>query len=92
MRIEDKLYLNRYRTDEENPHLKIKDESICAERCSDRPCVSCCPADVYEWTESGMEVKFEGCLECGTCRIVCPFGNIEWKYPRGNYGVLYKFG
>jgi len=91
-RIEDKLYLNRYRTDERHPHLRIKDESICANKCKDRPCIAGCPADVYEWDGKRMDVKYEGCLECGTCRIICPFRNIDWEYPNGNYGVLYKFG
>ncbi|AKI98315.1 ferredoxin family protein [Kosmotoga pacifica] len=93
-RIEDKLFLNRYKTDERNAHLKIKDEKICFEKCGahNRPCTYVCPADVYEWDGQHMEVKFEGCLECGTCRIACPFDNIEWEYPNGGYGILYKFG
>lgn len=91
MRIEDKLYLNRYRTNEKEPHLKIIDEKVC-EKCEGRPCIICCPADVYEWDGKSMEVKYEGCLECGTCRVVCPYNNIDWNYPKGNYGILYKFG
>jgi len=91
-RIEDKLFLNRYRTDEKNAHLKIKDPKICAVKCKDKPCTYFCPADVYEWDGEKIDVKFEGCLECGTCRIGCPFGNISWEYPKGNFGILYKFG
>jgi len=35
----------------------------------------------------------DGCLECGTCRLLCSeHHNVEWSYPRGGYGVLYKFG
>ena len=35
----------------------------------------------------------DGCLECGTCRIICnDFSNVEWEYPRGGYGILFKFG
>ncbi|WP_420844900.1 ferredoxin family protein [Marinitoga litoralis] len=91
MKIEDRLFLNRYRADEEHPHLKIKDMDVC-KNCKDKPCINCCPAGVYQWDGEFMEVKFEGCLECGTCRIVCPYNNIEWEYPNGNYGILYKFG
>ncbi|MEK6545549.1 MAG: ferredoxin family protein, partial [Nitrospinota bacterium] len=32
----------------------------------------------------------EGCLECGTCRIACEF--IEWRNPKGGYGVCYRYG
>ena len=32
-------------------------------------------------------------MECGTCRVVCAeTGEVEWNYPRGGYGVLFKFG
>ena len=35
----------------------------------------------------------DGCMECGTCRVLCEAsGEITWNYPRGGYGVLYKFG
>ena len=37
--------------------------------------------------------SYEGCVECGTCRIVCnEFDNVEWTYPRGGYGIQYRFG
>ncbi|TGE30975.1 4Fe-4S ferredoxin, partial [Desulfosporosinus sp. Sb-LF] len=26
------------------------------------------------------------------CLIGCPFGNINWKYPRGGFGVSWKNG
>jgi ferredoxin like protein len=32
-------------------------------------------------------------MECGICRVVCAAaGDIEWNYPRGGFGVLFKFG
>jgi ferredoxin-like protein FixX len=35
----------------------------------------------------------DGCVECGTCRIIAEAtGDIEWNYPRGGYGVSFKFG
>ena len=40
-----------------------------------------------------VEVASDGCVECGTCRIVTSgSGELEWNYPRGGFGVLYKFG
>ncbi|NPV74148.1 MAG: ferredoxin family protein, partial [Pelotomaculum sp.] len=41
------------------------------------------------------EVNFDyaGCLECGTCRAVCPKeGAIAWGYPRGGFGVSFRYG
>ncbi|MDH7479765.1 MAG: ferredoxin family protein, partial [Syntrophomonadaceae bacterium] len=41
------------------------------------------------------EISFDcaGCLECGTCRVVCPRpGAIEWNYPRGGFGIVYRYG
>jgi ferredoxin like protein len=37
-------------------------------------------------------VNHEGCLECGTCRIGCPHLNIDWRFPKGGYGISHKFG
>ena len=53
-----------------------------------------CPAGCYTLTEAGqVEVAPDGCFECGTCRVMCePSGEVEWNYPRGGYGVLFKFG
>lgn len=48
----------------------------------------------YELNDKGqVEITADGCVECGTCRIIGePTGDIEWNYPRGGYGVLFKFG
>ncbi|MCG2879366.1 ferredoxin family protein, partial [Obesumbacterium proteus] len=31
--------------------------------------------------------------ECGTCRILCRDSVLdEWNYPRGTFGVEYRYG
>ena len=92
MKLEDKLFLVTFQADSES-HLWVKDPAVCR-RCADKPCVNGCPADCWEKVEDKDEVhvSFEGCLECGTCRIICPYDNVGWKYPRGGFGVKYKFG
>ena len=91
--LADSLYLVKYEVDEEHPHLGIVDRETCV-CCQDKPCISKCPAEVYRWLEEEkiLEIAYENCLECGTCRVVCPYDNFEWKYPRGGFGVAYKFG
>ena len=92
MRIEDKLALNVFELDKE-PHITI-DEGLCKD-CSEKPCLRCCPAKLYKFEEGKMLFNYEGCLECGTCLIVCHnFGNrgVKWGYPRGGFGVYYRYG
>ena len=73
-------------------HITVKKE-LCRE-CTTRPCLIICAAENYNWDEKGdgLIFKYEGCLECGACRIICPRDAIDWSYPRGGYGVRYRFG
>ncbi|ANQ85967.1 Ferredoxin-like protein [Azoarcus olearius] len=92
IKVEDKLYQNRYLVDAGRPHIQIKDEAVCA-RCATRQCTVCCPAGCYEDGEGPVVLTTDGCLECGTCRVICTtHRNVEWEYPRGGYGIQFKFG
>ncbi len=91
MKIEDKLFLDRFRVDEET-HLKIKDGAKCINECKYQACLYLCPANVYRKEQDRISVNHEGCLECGSCRIACPLLNIEWRFPKGGYGISHKFG
>jgi len=93
--IEQKLYTLKFKADQES-HLVVKDMQKCQE-CGDkwgRPCETFCPANVYEWQVDTQElaVRFEGCVECGSCRIACPEYNIAWRYPKGGFGVTHRLG
>lgn len=92
--VEEKLFENRYHVDEGNPHIRIKDPDVCLEKCQTPACTWACPAACYTIDEIGaVTLSTDGCLECGTCRLVCnEHFNIDWAHPRGGYGVLYKFG
>ncbi|BDC18276.1 4Fe-4S dicluster domain-containing protein [Acidianus sp. HS-5] len=93
MRIEEKLYTLRYKRDEQ-PHLLIKDQDACRE-CNEKygsPCVGVCPANVYSFINGKLVVSYENCVECGACKIVCPFNNIIWKYPRYGLGIALRYG
>jgi len=90
--IEARLYADETRPDAVS-HLEIADSGACIE-CPDRPCVLVCPSATYKWNEEDRRivVNFENCLECGTCRMVCPKANITWRYPMGGMGICYRYG
>ncbi len=94
IKVEEKLFQNRYRVDVDHPHVSIRRPEVCEYDCKTQPCTVCCPAGCYTREGGGKVVLIaDGCLECGTCRIVCnDYHNIDWEYPRGGYGILFKFG
>ncbi|MFA5181148.1 MAG: 4Fe-4S dicluster domain-containing protein [Syntrophales bacterium] len=52
-----------------------------------------CPAGLYSVSEQGeTSLTIDGCLECGTCRLVCGTDVLEWAYPEGGVGVQFRFG
>ncbi len=55
--------------------------------------IGVCPAGLYSAGEEGEVIlTVEGCLECGTCRLVCGPAVLEWHYPEGGTGVQYRYG
>ncbi len=88
--IEDKLFLVKYKPDKES-HIVVDQEKFKADK--QKAVLYICPAKVYELNEETGEcmVAFENCLECGTCRVAC-MEYVEWKYPKGGFGVQYRFG
>ena len=90
--VEQKLFQNRYLVDTGRPHIKVAPHEKPSKRLLSL--VRICPACCYETNDEGqVEVSADGCLECGTCRVLCgSSGEIEWSYPRGGFGVMFKFG
>ena len=93
MTLEEKLFLVNFKEDEES-HLVVVDPQVCDEKCPQKVCNKFCPAQVYKWQEQDRRhiINYQECFECGACRIGCPFANIEWRYPRGGFGVSYRYG
>ncbi|OIO09460.1 MAG: hypothetical protein AUJ52_06445 [Elusimicrobia bacterium CG1_02_63_36] len=78
-------------------HITLKDvseSSPCATECDSKPCVTICPAKVYEWEHEQRKVlvAYENCIECGACRMLCPFDNITCDWPPAGHGIKYKYG
>ena len=72
-------------------HLKIGDETKCS-ACAMQfgcPCTRFCPAEVYRLDEGKIRVDFSNCLHCKTCKIKCPYENIDWTFPQGGDGPRY---
>ena len=89
VRLDLKLATLTLKPDSE-PHIAI-DAERCRS-CAGRPCTIVCPAGLYVWEHSQLVHNCEGCLECGSCRAVCPHEAITWRYPLGGYGVRYRWG
>ena len=88
--LDDKLFLNNFKVDK-TPHLKLKDLQLC-KGCKGKCCVYICPVGNYQKTDGVVTLSWEGCLECGGCRIACPHEAIEWQYPQGGFGIKYRHG
>lgn len=90
--IEDKLAVNRFKTDRQS-HIQV-DLERC-KLCEAKSCVLVCPAGVYELVDNVIKCNFENCLECGACSVACSSegkGAITWKLPRGGFGVSWRYG
>jgi ferredoxin like protein len=92
MEIEEKLALDAFKTDAES-HIRIRHE-LCRALCKERHCLRICPGKLYRYSQEldEIQVEYAGCLECGTCRVGCNLRAIEWHYPRGAFGVQYRYG
>lgn len=89
--LKAKLGLNVFKPVEGKPHISIKKGMERDPRL--RWMVSLCPAGLYKEQPSGeVTLLLEGCLECGTCRVVCGDTVLQWDYPEGGTGVQYRFG
>lgn len=85
--IEEKLFISRFRPYTES-HIKTN-QDIC-NICPNKECTKFCPANVFAWSEidERLIIGYENCLECGACKMGCPFEAIEYSNPKPGYGVL----
>ena len=91
--LDARLGLDKYEIDREQSHI-VLDHERCRS-CALKPCLTVCPAGVYQWADERVAVHYENCLECGTCQIACDStGNkaIRWRNPQGGFGILFRYG
>jgi ferredoxin like protein len=86
---EELLALDKFSVDEGHPHILV-DKSICA-TCTAQVCLVVCPARCYRLKDGAVNFEYAGCLECGTCRVMCTGkGVTSWNYPRATFGVTFR--
>ncbi|MFZ7101056.1 MAG: ferredoxin family protein [Peptococcaceae bacterium] len=92
MSVEEKLGTNKFNVDEGNAHIVIKKDTCSMEAI--KKCIIACPAGLYALNEDGsISFDFAGCLECGTCRVICAgTDSLDWNYPQGTFGVEFRYG
>lgn len=93
--VDAKLSFNKYDVDEENAHIELTDASDAPDFDAEfEKLVIACPAGLYRRDETGKpSFDYAGCLECGTCRILCADTIIKkWKFPSPTKGVEYRWG
>lgn len=91
--LDARLGLDKYEIDEEQSHILV-DQERC-KSCNLKPCLTACPANVYQWVDEHVAVRYENCLECGTCQISCDTGGnkgITWRNPQGGFGIMFRYG
>lgn len=86
--LNEKLGSVSYKSSEKS-HLEPNQDDC--KKCQ-KPCQTVCPAGVYNFDENEQRliVKYENCLECGACRVICPYQSLKWNYPSGGCGIVYK--
>jgi len=89
---EQLLGLDKFLVDDDEGHIRLNKEH-CRE-CAAKPCTIACPAGLYTIRDGEISFDYAGCLECGTCRVVCPKSGVAiiWNYPRGGFGVQFRYG
>ena len=93
MSLDARLAADRYEIDNEQSHIAV-DQARC-ESCEPKPCLTVCPADVYRWVDDRVAVRYENCLECGSCQLACDHGGnggITWQNPQGGFGIVFRYG
>jgi len=89
--LTQKIAVNKYELDEGHPHIEVNEE-LCRALCEDLACLYVCPAGVYSEQNGKIVADWAGCLECATCQVASPAEALHWVYPRGGFGVIYRYG
>lgn len=88
--VDVKLGVNKFFVNEGEPHIELVENPDPKEF---EKLEMACPAGLYKKDEKGFHFDYAGCLECGTCRILCGKTILKkWEYPQGTFGVEFRYG
>ena len=68
MSVDDKLGFDKFVTDEHESHIQINEDYH--DEAEIKRLVMACPANLYHYDDGKLVFSHEGCLECGTCRVI----------------------
>lgn len=89
--VDDKLGFDKFYTDEHHPHITVDSEYGNGEDIL--RLLKACPAGLYRYEGGKVIFSHEGCLECGTCRVLSGGKVVKsWAHPEGGAGVEYRQG
>ncbi len=90
-KLTDVYFSGTSHDERQKSHIYLVDATKCKKCIVEygAPCVSFCPAGVYEIEEEKIRVNFSNCLHCKTCDLKCPLQNIVWNLPEGGGGPRY---
>lgn len=91
MSVDDKLGFDKFVTDEHESHIQINEDYH--DEAEIKRLVMACPANLYHYDNGKLVFSHEGCLECGTCRVISGGKGVKsWKHPKGAMGVEFHQG
>ncbi len=91
MTTDEKLGFTKFNTDNDHSHIEV--EENCKNEKLIARLVNACPAGLYKYEDGKVVFNHEGCLECGTCRVLAGGEIIKsWTHPVDGYGVDYRQG
>jgi len=77
---------------DEHSHIEI-DQDLARKTGTGKLLVRACPAHVYSENEDGsIAILFAACMECGTCLALASPGTLQWRYPNGGFGIVFREG
>lgn len=91
------LLADRFNPNTSFTHIVVLDPRVC-HGCQARLCVKICPSGVFEELPNPLAgvpdivVRYDRCLECAACHLICPENNLFFDYPSGGFGITYVYG
>ncbi|MHA1310012.1 MAG: 4Fe-4S binding protein [Candidatus Helarchaeota archaeon] len=68
----------------------IRENCVACKRC-----ITVCPVNLWYLDDGKANIKDDYkklCLECGACWQSCEYNAIDFTYPKGGTGVIFKRG